>query len=140
MLDVFFTVDVEIWCDGWRNIDVKFPDAFRRYVYGPTPHGDYGLPFTLKRLEEYGLLRVFFVEPLFATRFGLAPLSEILGLIQERHQEVQLHLHTEWVDEATEGLLQNVDRKRKHLRDFSYEEQKTLIAEGIRLIECANGG
>jgi hypothetical protein len=39
MLDVFFTVDVEIWCDGWRNLDARFPDAFRRYVYELTPRG-----------------------------------------------------------------------------------------------------
>ena len=36
MLDVFLTVDVEVWCDGWDNIDAKFPDAFKRYIYGPT--------------------------------------------------------------------------------------------------------
>jgi len=36
MLDVFFTVDVEVWCDGWNNIDERFPSAFRKYIFGPT--------------------------------------------------------------------------------------------------------
>jgi hypothetical protein len=140
MLDVFFTFDVEIWCGGWDNIDAQFPRAFQQYVYGPTRRGHYGLPFTLAQLEEYGLLGVFFVEPLFATRFGLDPLTEIIGLLRERGQEVQLHLHTEWVDDAREALLAHVTDKRQSLSDFSCAEQTLLIAVGMDFIRRANGG
>jgi hypothetical protein len=140
MLDVFFTVDVEIWCDGWDDIDAKFPGAFQRYVYGRTLKGDYGLPYKLRQLEEHGLTGVFFVEPLFSTRFGLAPLAEIIGLIRERGQEVQLHLHTEWVDESNKPLLASVNGKRQFLRYFSLAEQTQLVAVGMELIERANGG
>jgi len=42
---------------------------------------------------------VFFVEPVFSGRFGLEPLSEIVGLLQEGRQELRLNLHTEWMDE-----------------------------------------
>ncbi len=65
MLDVFLTVDVEVWCDGWDDIDTKFPDAFQRYIYGPTSRGDYGLPYQCKQLQENGLTGIFFVDPLF---------------------------------------------------------------------------
>jgi hypothetical protein len=140
MLNVFFTFDVEIWCGGWGNIDAKFPLAFQQYVYGSTRRGHYGLPFTLTQLEEHGLLGVFFVEPLFAARFGLDPLAEIVGLMRERGQEVQLHLHTEWVDEAKEALLADVTGKKQFLSYFSYPEQKLLIATGIDFIRRANGG
>lgn len=34
MLDVFLTFDVELWCDGWEDLDAKFPGAFERYIYG----------------------------------------------------------------------------------------------------------
>ena len=61
MLDVLITVDVEIWCDGWQDIDARFPDAFRRYIHGPTAGGDYGLPYQLKVLSDHGLKGVFFV-------------------------------------------------------------------------------
>ena len=47
MLDVFITVDVEVWCDGWNDLDTKFPNAFKRYIYGPTSGGNYGLPYQL---------------------------------------------------------------------------------------------
>jgi hypothetical protein len=140
MLDVFLTVDVEVWCDGWDNLDAKFPDAFKRYVYGPTARGECGLPLQLRLLQEHGLTGVFFVEPLFATRFGLEPLAEILGLVRQSANEIQLHLHTEWVDESREPLLEGITGKRQFLRYFSLQEQTVLIRAGAELIESAGGG
>ena len=134
-LDVFLTVDVEVWCDGWLDIDRKFPDAFRRYVYGPTARGQYGLPYTLHELAEHGLAGSFFVEPLFSTRFGIEPLGEIVTLIRDAGQEIQLHLHTEWVDEARTPLLRDVTGKKQFLRYFSLAEQTQLIGLGARLLE-----
>jgi hypothetical protein len=139
MMDVFLTVDVEVWCDGWGNIDAKFPEAFQRYIYGPTSRGNYGLPYQLHQLQEYGLTGVFFVEPLFSTRFGLEPLSEIVSLVGERGHEIQLHLHTEWVDESSVPLLDNIVGKKQFLRYFSLEEQTILIRTGMKLIESAGG-
>lgn len=136
-LDVFFTVDVEVWCDGWQDIDARFPDAFQRYVYGPTRRGNYGLPYTLDLLNEHGLAGVFFVEPLFATRFGEQPLAQIVSLIESSGHEVQLHLHTEWVDEARQPLLENVTGKKQFLHYFSLDEQTRLIALGLKLLRQA---
>lgn len=140
MLEVFFTVDVEVWCDGWQDIDAKFPRCFERDVYGPTAKGRYGLPYTLQVLADHGLPGVFFVEALFSRRFGQSPLTEILGLIRDAGQEIQLHLHTEWVDEAREPLLPGPQAKRQHLRHFSLEEQTHLIATGRQIMEEAGGG
>lgn len=137
MLDVFFTVDVEIWCDGWLGIDEKFPSAFRKYIYGPTAKGNFGLPYQLDVLTDHGLTGVFFVESLFSTRFGPQPLAEIVGLLRDKGQEVQLHLHTEWVDESKQPLLENIHSKRQHLRYFSADEQTVLIAAGTELLKKA---
>lgn len=139
MLDVFLTVDTEVWCGGWQNLDENFPRAFQEYVYGRTARGDYGLPYQLGVLNDHGLTGVFFVESLFAGRFGIDPLAEIVGLLQEGAQEIELHLHPEWVDEAKEPLLENVSSKRQHLRYFSLEEQVELVAAGIRFIKQAGG-
>lgn len=136
-MDVFFSVDVEIWCDGWHDIDTKFPQAFNRYIYGDTRTGRYGLPYKLQLLQEHGLTGVFFVEPLFAARFGIAPLAEIVGLIREYGHEVQLHMHTEWVDEALTPILQDVAHKRQYLTQFNLDEQITLIDTAKRLIADA---
>lgn len=134
MLNVIFTVDVEIWCDGWTDLDKRFPTAFQQYIFGRTPRGNFGLPYQLAMLKDHGLSGVFFVEPLFSTRFGRQPLADILGLINAAHQEVQLHLHTEWVDESRIPLLQGVQSKRQHLRQYSIDEQTILIAKGARLL------
>jgi hypothetical protein len=136
-VQVFFTVDVEIWCDGWKDIDSKFNGAFRRYVYGDTPAGKFGLPFIVKTLRDHGLVGNFFTESLFAARFGLSPLTEIVQIIASHGQDIQLHLHPEWADEATVPLLPQSARKRPLLRDFTANEQVTLIAKGIELLEAA---
>lgn len=134
MLNVFFTIDVEVWCDGWQNIDEKFADAFDRHIYGNTPQGCYGLPYQLKVLNDHGLTSVCFVEPLFSARFGQEPLDEIVGLVNAAKHETQLHLHTEWVDEARMPLLDGVTGKRQHLRYFSRAEQSSLIFSGQQML------
>ena len=139
-LGVLITIDTEIWCDGWTDIDAKFPDAFRKYIYGTTGHGDYGLPFQLRVLNDNGLRAVFFVEPLFATRFGMAPLEEIVGLITEAGQSVEMHLHTEWVDESLTPILPDVASKRQHISYFSYDEQCLLLAKAGELLKEAGSG
>lgn len=134
-LDVFFTVDVEVWCDGWTDIDAKFPQAFRRYVYGPTAAGDFGLPYQLELLRAHGLKGVFFIEPLFAARFGTDALAEVVGLVRDAGHETQLHLHTEWVDEARVPLLTGgATNKRPFLHQFSRSEQTVLIGHGKELL------
>ena len=137
MLKVYFTVDVEIWCGGWGDIDNKFSHSFQSYIYGQTKKKDYGLPYKLKVLNDYGLTGVFFVEPLFSLRFGSAPLKEITGLITEANQQVELHLHTEWADEAKILPLPHITEKRQHLRSFTVDEQKTLIGVGKNLLSEA---
>lgn len=137
MLNVFFSVDVEIWCNGWSELDQKFPNAFRRYVYGSGDGGNFGLPYQLRVLNDHGLRGVFFVEPLFSARFGIEPLIEIVDLIREAHQEIQLHLHTEWADEARVPLIKGSQNKRQHLMHFNLEEQKLLIKVGRNLLEAA---
>lgn len=132
-----FTVDVEVWCNGWNDLDRQFPSAFKQYIYGPTSQGDYGLPYQMDLLSDHGVKGVFFVEPLFALRFGQGMLDEVVGLIQERGHEVQLHLHTEWADEACEPFLPGLTEKRQHLRFFSRDDQQALIAKGLELIRRA---
>lgn len=137
MLDVFLTNDVEIWCNGWDNLDAAFPSSFRKYIHGPTARGEFGLTYQFQVLNDHGLRGVFFIEPLFARRFGQAPLDEIVGLTRAAGQEIQLHLHTEWADEATPALVPGMTRKRQNIRDFTYEEQTTLIGIGLDLLRQA---
>jgi len=137
MTEVLFTVDVEVWCGGWDRLDERFADAFERYVYGPTPFGQYGLPLELAILRDHGLHGVFFTESLFATRFGHGALQEIVGLIREARQEIQLHIHTEWVDEARPTIFESDTTKRQFMRDFALDEQIQLVDLGLALLRAA---
>jgi hypothetical protein len=137
MLNIIFTYDTEVWCSTWQDLDKHFPGAFKKYIYGETKNGDYGLRFNLNILRDFGLSATFFVEPLFATRFGIDPLQEIVGIIKEYNQDIGLHLHTEWVDESREPLLVKSSSKRQFIKQFNLEEQVILIKKGVDLLEKA---
>lgn len=139
-MNVFLTFDVEVWCNNWANLDGAFQGSFERYVYGSSPHGDYALPQTMAILNRYGLKGVFFVEPLFATRFGVEYLEIIVKLIRAAGHEIQLHLHPEWTNEAKVPIIQNSSTKRQHLCYYTLEEQTELIACGKKLMEAAGSG
>ncbi len=137
MLNVFFTIDVEIWCNGWKDIDARFASSFDRYIHGTTPQGQFGLPFQMQVMNDHGLRSVCFVEPLFSARFGQAPLDDIVGLVNAAGHETQLHLHPEWVDEARTPLLPGITGKRAGLRNYSLAEQTSLVASGLQMLARA---
>lgn len=137
MLNVHYTVDVEVWCEGWEHLDREFPAGFASHIHGRTPQGDFGVGYQAQLLQQHGLRGVFFIEPLFATRFGPEPLREVVAMVQEAGQDVQLHLHTEWLDEALEPLFPGVTHKRQYLRMLSREEQTAVIGLGLQLLREA---
>ncbi|WP_068636899.1 polysaccharide deacetylase family protein [Thauera butanivorans] len=136
-MNVFLTFDIEIWCNDWNALDERFPGAFRRYIYGRSPAGDYALPKTLEILNRHGLQGVFFVEPLFAARFGVEHLAEVTALIRDAGQEVQMHLHPEWTDEISPPVFPDKPFKRQHLIHYSREEQTELMRRGLALLAAA---
>ena len=137
---VYVTFDIEVWCDGWSDLDGRFPAAFDRYVYGRSAAGSYALPKTTEILNQHRLVGVFFVEPLFSARFGSQHLDTVVSLIAGEGQDVQLHLHPEWTDEIRPPILADVSRKRQHLVYYSEGEQTELISVGRKLLEAAKGG
>lgn len=136
MINVFITVDVEIWPERWDRLRQEFGDALSRCIYGPTAKGDFGLPYIFSVLNDHGLTASFFIESLFAREMGNGPLQEIVGRVQENRQEIQLHLHTEWVDKLSQPLLKPC-RAGQHMRNFSLEEQTMLIQTALQNLHLA---
>jgi len=134
MMNVYLTFDIEIWCEGWDDLDGRFPSSFSRYVYGRSPKGDFALPKTLEILDRYGLKGVFFIEPLFAARFGIEHLATIVALIRAGNHDIQLHLHPEWTDEIRPLPFAGAINKRQHLSHYSCEEQVVLLRLGLDLL------
>ncbi len=140
MLDVFFTVDVEIWCEGWTNLDEKFPAAFKTYIYGPTPKGNFGLPYISNVLKDHGLTGAFFVEALFSTRFGGQPLAKIVGLLHESSPggATPYRILNGSTSRRRRSSMSSFSAgKRRHLRYFSMDDQAIPIAAGTRILEEA---
>ncbi|MHC4943000.1 MAG: polysaccharide deacetylase family protein [Planctomycetota bacterium] len=130
---VLLATDVEIWPRARHFSPIDFEKEFRRFIYGPTPRGDYGLPFQLKMYREYDLKAVFLVDALFASIYGISYLQEVVDLIRDAGQEVQLHMHTEWV-ERTDSLLPG--KSGRNMRDFSREDQGILVKKAIENMQA----
>jgi peptidoglycan/xylan/chitin deacetylase (PgdA/CDA1 family) len=136
-MKIYLTFDVEVWCGGWTDIDSRFASSFERYVYGRSSKGAYALPKTLEILERNGLKGVFFVEPLFAARFGVDHLKTIIDLIKAGGHDIQLHLHPEWTDEIRPLLFAGATEKRQHLSYYTLSEQLALLTLGRDLMTQA---
>lgn len=134
-MKIYLTFDIEVWCDGWQNLDERFPKQFDRYVYGRSDKGEFALPKILEILDKFGLKGVFFVEPLFAARFGIEHLATIVNLIKAGDHDVQLHLHAEWADEIRPLPFAGASQKRQHLSYYTFEEQVCLLEMGRDMLE-----
>ncbi len=130
MLNVFLTIDTEVWQD-YASLANNIESA----VYGVTPGGEFGLRFLLERFKFHRLKAIFFVEPLFSWIAGKEKLSEIVSAIQGFNQEAQLHIHTEWLSKMADPLLG--DTYGISIKDFSKPNQILLIKKALeRLEEC----
>jgi hypothetical protein len=136
-MHIALTFDVEVWCKRWERLEDQFPKAFDRYIYGRSTWGNFALPETLEILSRNGLKGIFFVEPLFAARFGLEHLALVVAMIRGAGQDVQLHLHPEWVDEITPPILPIEHKKKPYLHQFTHLEQRTLIEKSVDMIVAA---
>lgn len=102
-LKVFITVDTEVWPDsrGWPHTPLAPDNGCIRemswYFYGGAGADARGVPYQLRTLAAAGLKATFFVDPLFSYALGLAPLRDLVMLIQQSEQEIALHLHPEWL-------------------------------------------
>lgn len=133
-MKIYITFDVEIWCGGWDDLDSRFGPSFDRYVYGRSDKGAFALPKTLEIMDHHGIKGVFFVESLFAARFGLDSLATVVNLIRSGNHDIQQHLHPEWTDEIRPLPFAGAVKKRQHLCFYEREEQAILIALGRKLL------
>ena len=142
MLKVFITIDTEIWpfSPGWpkQPLASKQKDFSRElaaFIYGATAEGEFGVPYLTQTLEDHGLGATFFVESLYASVAGESHLKETVKLIQAQRQDVQLHIHTEWLGEVTDAGLPS--KFKQNIREFTVAEQTQIIATGLRNLEAA---
>ena len=130
MTSVFLTVDTEF---AWRHhrAGLDGGEIYRRSI---EPAG-VGLGYQLARLAEHGLKACFFVDPMPAMTFGLAPVRRMVDTILEAGQEVQLHIHPNWA--AARPGDRGESPARHDLCDYDRGEQRHLIAGAAELLMAA---
>lgn len=124
---VLITVDTEL---TWRQHDARLSwrDNFRRSYEA----AGVGVPYQLARLAEHDLKACFFVDPMPALLFGIAPIEAMVAPILAAGQEVQLHLHSFWYD-----LAFRREPPRYELNDFDRDEQRDLLTVARNLLVAA---
>ncbi len=136
-LKVFLTVDTEVYpiTSTWR--EDRLQHDIDRDIYGLVETVEYGLNYQLAMLRKYGLKASFFVEPLFALSpdVGVEPLCRIVQEIQAAGQEVQMHLHPEWVPELPAEITSALAKRTSDvLNRFNAADQATLIRVGLETL------
>ena len=126
MLDVFITIDTEfypLWPD-WRSAGLA--RDIDRDIYGQTARGQFGVSYQLDVLAAHGLKASFFVEGLFAGATGDDVLRRLIAEIRSKGQEIQLHLHPEWLQWMENPPVPK--NGRETIDEYSASEQRQLIA------------
>ncbi|MBE2993370.1 polysaccharide deacetylase family protein [Sphingomonas sp. CFBP 13603] len=124
---VFLTVDTEF---AWRH-HVAGLDVDAIYVRSLEPAG-VGLGYQLAELARHDLKACFFVDPMPAITFGLAPVRRMIETILEAGQEVQLHLHPNWTTARVGD--HGAAHDRFALFDYSLAEQTDLLVRATELL------
>ena len=104
-------------------------------IWGETAAGAYGIGRIMDRMEAYGIRGVFFVDPMPALVFGVQVVAEIVAPVLARGHEVQLHLHTEWLQWVRDSPVHG--RTGRNIGDFSLADQIALIGTARELLIAA---
>lgn len=124
---VLLTIDTELtWRhhapgDGWESNYDRSVEPAR-----------VGLSYQLAKLRSHGLKACFFVDPMPAEIFGIAPVERMVKTVLDAGQEVQLHLHPMWAE--TDGKGAATDDTTFELIDHDFEAQKKLIEKARDLL------
>lgn len=120
---VYLTIDTE-YAAALAGLGRE--ENFARSIQCRTPAGSIGVGYQMDLLDRWGHKAVFFVDPMPALVWGVEAIADVVGPIVERGHDVQLHLHTEWLELAgADNPLGN--RIGQNLRDFSFEDQCVLL-------------
>ena len=126
----FVTIDTELM---WRHHAAGL-DSATIAERSLEPAG-VGIGWQLAKLADHGLKATFFVDPMPVLVHGPEPIERVVGAILEAGQEVQLHLHPNWLG-ADAGDRGSAPQSFE-LTDYSFDEQLELIARATDLLVAA---
>ena len=111
-------------------------ENFASAIIGTTPSGPRGIHYQMDQFDAHGIKAVFFVDSMPALVWGTEAIADIVAPVVARGHDVQLHLHTEWLELA--GSANPLGTATGgNLRDFGFEQQCTLIDYAQRVLIAA---
>ena len=133
MTRLYITIDTEYSFGMARRVGGSGrAENFASAIIGATSSGPLGIHYQMDRFDAHGIKAVFFVDPMPALIWGTEAIADVVGPIVARGHDVQLHLHSEWLEIA--GAANPLGtRTGSNLRDFGFDDQCTLIdyARGV---------
>ena len=127
MTRVFITIDTEyafaIARDGGP---ASRADNYARSIAGVTASGLVGVGHKLATFARHGLHATFFVDPMAALVYGREAVADVVGPIVEAGQDVQLHVHTEWLELGGPGSHLPAGPAR-NMADLSFDDQCAVL-------------
>lgn len=134
MTDVLITIDTEL--SARLHQQGASPEQnMASSIWGQCTSGACGIGWQMDELDAQDAKGVFFVDPLPALVYGEEIVREIVSPIVERGHEVQLHIHTEWLEWVQASPVGG--RLGRNLADFNLADQLTLLGLGADLLESA---
>lgn len=124
MTQVLITIDTELSA-GRQAAGLAVDDNFARSITGRTAGGDFGIGWQMDQMEARGLRGVYFIDPMPALVHGPAVVERIVAPIVGRGHEVQVHIHTEWLEWAKESPVDG--RLGRNIGDFALDDQVALL-------------
>ena len=108
---IYLTVDTE--CHDFQKLN--------RYITGDTPGGNYGLEKLLIIGKELGVPVNVFLDIPECHAYGEDYIRNLISLVKKYGHPVCLHVHPDYIG----------DPKRKHLWEYSKEEQKDILRTAL---------
>ena len=125
-LKVFITVDTEFTVDSQNPSPEELNFAIQRDLYGKIGKTTWGIEFILETFRNYQLKANFFIEALAESIITQPYLAKIIQLCQAAEQDIQLHVHTEWL-RLKNKILNN--KYTANIKDFTLEDQVRILEE-----------
>ncbi len=134
MTPVLLTIDTEL-SPAAHQRGVNWMDNFSTAILGRVSDGEWGVAYQVDQFNAHGLKAVFFVEALCAQVCGLDMLKRVIEPILCGGHEVQLHVHTEWLEWIARDPVDG--RRGQCIADFGYTDQHRLLEMGMEALTKA---
>jgi len=118
------TIDTELSAGRQAN-GLPVEENLRQSVLGETAAGAFGVGWQMDIFDRHGVRGVFFVDPMPGLVHGPEIVARMIEPILARGHEVQLHIHTEWLEWAKDSPVEG--RRGRNIGDFPLPDQIALL-------------